>query len=118
MRKQQLCASLRRDVQRFLAGFSIAQSWSMGTVDWRHDPGILGLELETEFTVDFHVEKYTHCLSHLDVLLGEGWDVRHIAGTTGYRAVLTLELKEGLYLYLCMYACTSVDTIIHCTMAI
>ena len=87
-----MCSGLRRDVQRFLAGFSIAQSWNLGSVNWRFDPGILGLEKDTEFTVDFQIEKYADCVAHMDLLLGDRWDVRRIVGTNGYRAVLTLEL--------------------------
>ena len=80
-------------MQRFLSGFSIAQSWTLGTVDWRMDPGILGLEKETAFTVDFHIEKFDCSLSHVDLLLGDCWDVRRIPGTDGYRAVITLEVS-------------------------
>ncbi len=92
MRKHQLCSGLRRDVQRFLSGFSIAKSWSLGPVDWRLDPGILGLEAETGFSVDFHAEKVAYAVSHLDLLLGDCWDVRQVTNSVGYRAVLTLEL--------------------------
>jgi hypothetical protein len=60
MRKHQLCSGLRRDVQRFLSGFSIAKTWSLGPVDWRLDPGILGLEAETGFSLDFHAEKESY----------------------------------------------------------
>lgn len=92
IRKHQLCSALRRDVQKFLSGFSIAQSWSLGTVDWRLDPGIFGLERDTEFTLDFHIEKFANKVAHIDLLLGHGWDVKAFAGGSGYRAVLTLEL--------------------------
>ena len=92
MRKHQLCSTLRRDVQSFLSGFSIAKAWSLGPVDWRLDPGIFGLEVETGFSLDFHAEKVAHSISHLDLLLGQSWDVRSVAKSAGYRAVLTLEL--------------------------
>ena len=71
-----LAASLRREVQKFLAGFSMAKTLSLGTLDWRLDPGILGLERSTDFSLDYHVEKFTTTVSHLDVLMGQGWDVR------------------------------------------
>jgi hypothetical protein len=40
-------------------------------VDWRLDPGILGLEQETGFALDFHMEKFVTATAHLDLLLGE-----------------------------------------------
>jgi hypothetical protein len=39
-------------------------------VDWRLDPGILGLEQETGFALDFHMEKFVDTTAHLDLLLG------------------------------------------------
>lgn len=96
IRKHMLAASLRREVQKFLAGFSMAKTLSLGTLDWRLDPGILGLERSTDFSLDYHVEKFTTTVSHLDVLMGQGWDVRTISGTDGYRVVLTLELWVDL----------------------
>ena len=33
-----------------------------------------------------------HKVSHLDLLMGDSWDVRLVTGSLGYRAVLTLEL--------------------------
>lgn len=79
-------------MQRFLSGFSIVHSWTVGAVDWRLDPGILGLERETAFSVDFHIEKFENSVSHLDLLFGDCWDVRCISGTAGYRAIITLDL--------------------------
>jgi hypothetical protein len=40
-------------------------------VDWRLDPGILGLEQETGFALDFHMEKFVDTTAHLDLLLGQ-----------------------------------------------
>jgi hypothetical protein len=45
--------------------------WSLGCVDWRLDPGILGLEQETGFALDFHMEKFVDTTAHLDLLLGQ-----------------------------------------------
>ena len=92
VRRHQLCSTIRRDVQRFLSGFSIVHNWTVGAVDWRLDPGILGLERETAFSVDFHIEKFENSVSHLDLLFGDGWDVRCIPDTAGYRAIITLDL--------------------------
>ena len=61
-------------------------------MDWRFDPGILGMERATEFVIEFQIEKYVDCVSHLDLLLGERWDVRRTSGNNGYRAILTLEI--------------------------
>ena len=44
--------------------------WSLGCVNWRLDPGILGLEQETGFALDFHMEKFVNTTAHLDLLLG------------------------------------------------
>ena len=51
VRKHQLAASLRREVQRFLGGVGQTLSFNLGPVDWRLDPGILGLERHADFNV-------------------------------------------------------------------
>jgi hypothetical protein len=50
---------------------SVVLRWSLGCVDWRLDPGILGLEQETGFALDFHMEKFVDTTAHLDLLLGQ-----------------------------------------------
>jgi len=91
VRKHQLAAQIRTSVQRFLAGFSLARSTSIGCVDWRLDPGLLGLERETDFSLEYRVERFVGGVtSHLDLLLGKGWDVRKVGG--GFRVIMTLEL--------------------------
>ena len=47
LRKYQVASLIRDSVQKFLAGFSLARSVSLGCFDWRFDPGILGLERDT-----------------------------------------------------------------------
>ena len=78
IRKHQLCSTLRREVQKFLSGFSMAKTLNLGAIDWNHDAGILGLERDTDFSLNYHVEKFATATSHLDVLLGDGWDVRQV----------------------------------------
>ena len=51
-------------------------SSSLGCVDWTCDPLILGLERDTDFSMEYRVEKYVDQISHMDLLLGRGWDVR------------------------------------------
>jgi len=93
VRKHQLATLIRSSVQRFLAGFSLARSTSLGCVDWRLDPGLLGLERETDFSLEYRVERFTGGVtSHLDLLLGNGWDVRKVGGGGGFRVIMTLEL--------------------------
>lgn len=91
-------------------------------MDWRLDPGILGLERETDFSLDYRIEHFVHKTSHLDLLLGEGWDfrsaslkyiwdcstivpcsiastcslLRSVSGSDGFRIILTLELFVDL----------------------
>jgi hypothetical protein len=76
VRRHQLAAALRRDVQRFLGGFGHTHAGSLGAVDWRLDPGILGLERHTDFSLDYRIEQFVAQTSHMDLLLGRGWDVR------------------------------------------
>jgi len=91
LRKHQLATQIRTSVQKFLAGFSLARSINIGCVDWRLDPGLLGLERETEFSLEYRVERFVGGVtSHLDLLLGTGWDVRKVGG--GFRVIMTLEL--------------------------
>ena len=51
---------------------------SLGTVDWRLDPAILGLERLTDFSLDYRIEQFVDKSSHLDRLLGSGWDYRYL----------------------------------------
>ena len=91
LRKHQLATQIRNSVQKFLAGFSLARRTCIGCVDWRLDPGLLGLERETDFSLEYRVERFAGgIMSHLDLLLGDGWDVRKVGG--GFRVILTLEL--------------------------
>lgn len=92
LRKHQLATQIRNSVQKFLAGFSLARSTNIGCVDWRLDPGLLGLERETDFSLEYRVERFAGgIMSHLDLLLGKGWDVRKVGG--GFRVIMTLELS-------------------------
>ena len=93
LRRHQLAALLRDSVQRFLGGFSLARTVSLGCVDWRFDPGILGLDRETDYSLEYKVEQYVELSSHLDLILGQEWDVRRICGGEGHRVILTLELR-------------------------
>ena len=83
---------MRKEVQKFLGGFSMAGSCSLGCVNWHLDPIILGLERETDFSMEYRVERSVDNVSHMDLLMGSLWDVRNISGTDGYRIILTLEL--------------------------
>merc|ERR1719228_1103723 len=97
VRKHQLSTQIRTSVQGFLAGFSLARSTSLGCVDWRLDPGLLGFERETDFSVEYRVERFAGGVtSHLDLLLGTGWDVREIGGGAGFRVIMTLELAVDI----------------------
>ena len=114
---------LRSSVQLFLSGSSLSRSVSLGDVDWRLDPGILGLDRETDYTLEyrsadlqnllkfilgiFRIEQYSgleNVSCHLDLLLGRGWDVRGVDGgggpngehCLGYRVILTLELRVDM----------------------
>ena len=49
---------------------------SLGCVDWRLDPAILGLEKCTYFSLEYRVERYDEQTSHMDLLMGKEWDVR------------------------------------------
>jgi len=90
-RKHQLATQIRSSVQKFLAGFSLARRTCIGCVDWRLDPGLLGLERETDFSLEYRVERFAGgIMSHLDLLLGDGWDVRKVGG--GFRVIMTMEL--------------------------
>ena len=67
---------MRREIQRFLGGFSLSQTLSLGGIDWRLDPGILGLERDTDFSLDYQIERFVTQTSHLDLLMGSSWDFR------------------------------------------
>ena len=51
VRKHQLAASLRREVQRFLGDVGHTFRLNLGPVNWRLDPGILGLDRHADFTL-------------------------------------------------------------------
>ena len=92
VRRHQVAALIRDSVQKFLAGFSLARSVSLGCFDWRFDPGILGLERDTDYSLEYKVEQYVDLASQLDLILGREWDVRRVCGGEGFRVVLTLGL--------------------------
>ena len=79
---------MRKEVQRFLSGFSMAGTCSLGCIDWKLDPLILGLERETDFSMEYRVEKSVDNVTHMDLLMGNLWDVRSISGSDGYRLVI------------------------------
>ena len=54
----------------------MSQSSSLGCVDWRLDPAILGLERDTDFSLEYRVEKFVEQVSTMDLLMGKEWDVR------------------------------------------
>jgi len=92
VRKHQLGVAMRREVQKFLGGFSMSENASLGCVDWRMDPDILELDRNSDFCVEYRVEKFVLQDSTMDQLMGKEWDVRTLSGTDGYRIILTLEL--------------------------
>ena len=55
----------------------MSQSSSLGCVDWRLDPAILGLERDTDFSLEYRVEKFVEQVSTMDLLMGKEWDVRY-----------------------------------------
>ena len=46
---------LRGSVQLFLTGSSLSRSVSLGDVDWRLDPGILGLDREADYSLEYRL---------------------------------------------------------------
>ena len=46
---------MRKQIQSFLSGFSMAGSCSLGCVNWQLDPYILGLERETDFSMEYRL---------------------------------------------------------------
>jgi len=92
VRKHQVAVVMRKEVQKFLGGFSMSGSCSLGCVDWKVDPAILGLERDTDFSFEYQVERFVEQTSHMDLLLGKEWDVRTVSGSDGYRIVLTMEV--------------------------
>ena len=85
---------MRKEVQRFLAGFSMSGSASLGCVNWQLDPVILGLERYTDFSLEHRIERAVDIMTHMDLLMGRGWDVRTICGSEGYRVILTVEVGQ------------------------
>ena len=55
IRKHQLSSAMRKQIQSFLSGFSMAGSCSLGCVNWQLDPYILGLERETDFSMEYRL---------------------------------------------------------------
>jgi len=106
IRKHQIASFMRKEVQRFLSGFSMAGTCSLGCIDWKLDPFILGLERETDFSMEYRVERSVDNVTHMDLLMGNLWDVRSISGSDGYRIILTLELlvDSNQELFLKMHA--------------
>jgi len=92
IRKHQLSLQLRSSVQRFLAGFAIAKSSSVCCIDWRHDPSLLGIERDTGYSLEYRLEHFAGGVkSHIDLLLGDRWDVIKVGG--GFRVIVTLEIE-------------------------
>jgi len=99
-RRHQLSVSIRNSCQLFLSGQLLSRSLSLGDVDWRHDPGILGLDRESQYSLEYRIEQFAgeeQVTSHLDVLLGDQWDIRKIGESSdnsgvGYRVIITLEI--------------------------
>jgi len=102
VRKHQLSVSMRKEVQKFLAGFSMSGSASLGCVNWQLDPAILGLERETDFSLEHRIERAVDVTTHMDLLMGRGWDVRTICSSEGYRVILTVEILVDCNQELCM----------------
>ena len=57
------------------------------------DPIILGLERDTDFSLEHRIERAVDIITHMDLLMGRGWDVRTICGSEGYRVILTVEVS-------------------------
>ena len=53
VRKHQLSSTMRKQLQTFLSGFSMAGTCSLGCINWQLDPTILGLERETDFSMEY-----------------------------------------------------------------
>ena len=58
VRKHQLAVSIRSSVQQFLAMSTLSHSVTLGEVDWRLDPGILGLDRETDYMLEYRIEQF------------------------------------------------------------
>ena len=48
------------------------------------DPAILGLERDTDFSLEYQVERYVEHTSQMDLLLGKEWDVRYVTSYHGF----------------------------------
>lgn len=91
--------SLIENMNVLLSGFASTHDFSLGPVDFVHDPHIFGLEASTLFSCDHHIEDYASHSSLMDILLKPNWDWRPIAANAGFRIVLTFRLWidcEGL----------------------
>ena len=69
VRKHQLASLLRCEVQLALVSSALARTLTLGPVDWTHDPAILGLELETAFSLEHRVEVGLHCTNQSLIML-------------------------------------------------
>ena len=58
VRRHQLGVSIRSSVQHFLSMSTLSHSVSLGQVDWRLDPGILGLDRETDYIMEYRIEQF------------------------------------------------------------
>ncbi|XP_059087804.1 uncharacterized protein LOC131884152 [Tigriopus californicus] len=99
LRKHQLTALIRKNVQIALQGFASMHDFSLGPTDFAHDPHIFGLEASTLFSCDHHIEEYASHSSLMDILLKPNWDWRPVASNAGFRIVLTFRMWidcEGL----------------------
>ena len=76
VRRHQLAVAMRKEAQKFLGGFSMSGSSSLGCIDWRLDPDILQLDRDNDFSVEYRIEKSMAEVSTMDLLMGKEWDVR------------------------------------------
>lgn len=91
-RRHQLAASMRKNAQQFLEGFSLTESASLGCINWMLDLDILGLTMEKDFSTEYRIESFVDQLSPLDLLMGKEWDVRTVSSAEGFRIILTLKI--------------------------
>lgn len=92
LRRHQLAAVMKKETQKFLGEFSMSGSSSLGCVNWRLDPNILGLDRDNNYLMEYRIEKAVQQGCTMDLLMGKEWDVRSVSGTDGYRIILTLEV--------------------------
>eukprot|EP00095_Tigriopus_kingsejongensis_P007661 maker-scaffold116_size340332-snap-gene-2.24 protein:Tk07661 transcript:maker-scaffold116_size340332-snap-gene-2.24-mRNA-1 annotation:"fructose- -bisphosphatase" len=92
LRKHQITALIRWNIQQILAGFELSKKFHLGPADFAHDPHIFGLEPSTLFVYEYQVEEYSTHHSLMDILLRPHWDFRSIAANAAFRVVVTLRL--------------------------